>query len=347
MPSGWGLSLSNEDMGAPMLARLAGLAEQEGFTEAWNAESGMLDGVTTAAAAIRDTTSIRVGTAVLNVFSRTPFTLAMTAQTLQQLSSGRFALGLGASSQNIVERWHGIGFDRPYTRMRETLRVVRALLDGETVSFEGETLRVPRARVPAPGTRRTPLWVGAHGPRTLELAGRVADGVILVFTTLEGTHDMARSVQTSAAASGRTIGVVQRVLLPYPVGDERALSAARDQVAGYCTVAVYAAHFERLGYGREVRAVREAQRGRDRMAARRAVSEEMLHRLFVIGGPETQFREVLRYAAAGVTAPLLTFFPGPTDPRERRDTLIEAVQWFGRRWKKELADRGREPTNAE
>lgn len=164
------------------------LAEQLGFSDVWSSESGGQDGVACLAAIAARTDRVRLGTAILPIFHRTPALTAMTAASLDDLAPGRFVLGLGLSTRFIVERWLGSSFDQPLQAMREYLTVMRDLLDGANVQFAGSAVTVGGFRLrPAP-RRRVPLYVAALGPRACRLAGELADGVVFFLKTPAGVR---------------------------------------------------------------------------------------------------------------------------------------------------------------
>ena len=332
IPTRWGFSLTAEDLGPRVLAEQAARAEHLGYTDVWNAESGNLDGLSSIMAAVGTTRHVQLGTAILSVYSRTPFSMAMSAATIQDLSSGRYHLGIGSSSRRITERWHGVEFTRPLTRVREYLEVIQALLDGETVSFEGQTVSLPRARLGHQPTDRVPVWIAALGPRMLELAGTSADGVILGFMGPGGASELIPIARDAARGRDSSFHVSHRILVPYPGDDEVSLSAARRLLSGYSTVAEYRRMFERIGFAAEIDRVRQAFESGDREAAAQAVSDDLLDELFVLGSREEQFQRICAYHDAGVDVPILLYEPGPRPPDERRELIEDAMTWFGERW---------------
>src|SRR5262249_15386135 len=151
-----------------------------------SSESGGPDGISSVAAIAIQTSRIRLGTAILPIAHRTPALAAMTAASLQELSGGRFVLGLGLSTRYIGERWLGQSLDRPMLRLREYVTVVRRLLDGQQVDFVGATITVRGFRLKRPSRPRVPVYTAALGPRACRLAGAVADGVIFFLKTPAG-----------------------------------------------------------------------------------------------------------------------------------------------------------------
>lgn len=336
----WGFSLTSEDLGAAALVQLGVLAEQEGYTDLWGFEAGGYDGVAPLAAVLQATERVRVGSGVLNVYSRTPFTLAMTAAFLAELSGGRFCLGLGASSAKIVGDWHGLPFERPYTRVREVAEAVQTLLAGERADMEGRTVRLAGARLGLPPQETAPIWLAALGPRMLRLAGEVADGLVLTLTGPTVAGALAAEARAAADSSGRGhLEVVHRPVIPYPGDDPAALRAARQVLADYCLVPVYRNMFSRFGFGTDVDGIDEARGLGGRKAARDAVTDDLLAEFTIVGSPEEQYQRLLEFERNGIDVPLVSIYPGSGDPTERRAVVEEGLRWFVRRRARETRAR--------
>src|SRR5437763_7616944 len=150
-----------------------------GYTDAWSSEAGGADAFTPLAVASVWAPSLRLGTAIVPVFTRGPGLLAMSVATMAEAAPGRFALGIGTSSDVIVERWNDITFDKPYQRTRDTIRFLRAALTGEKVDEEYETFKVRGFRLRRVPEVLPPILVGALRPGMLRLAGREGDGAII------------------------------------------------------------------------------------------------------------------------------------------------------------------------
>src|SRR6267142_4126827 len=159
-------------------AQIAREAERLGYLDAWSLEA---DGVDCFAPLIVAgmATSMRLGTAIANVYTRGPATLAMCAAGVAEAAPGRFCLGIGSGSQPIVESWNGGVFSRPATRVREMAQILRRALAGERVVFRGETLSVDGFRLTRPPAEPVPIHIAALRPGMLRVAGEVGDGVII------------------------------------------------------------------------------------------------------------------------------------------------------------------------
>ena len=248
MKKRWSLSVPMEGFGLPELAEVARDAEGRGYTDAWSFE---VDGVDcfTPLTVIGLHTSMRIGSAIANVYTRGPATLASTAAGLADVAPGRFVLGIGAGSQPIVESWNGGKFSRPATRVRETAQFLRAALAGERVVFKGETFTVDGFRLTKVPTRPVPIHIAALREGMLRVAGQVGDGVILNWLSPDDVPRSVGVVREAAKRAGRdpdAIEVTARLFVNLdPPGPESDL-VVRRHIAGYLNVPVYRAFQEWL-----------------------------------------------------------------------------------------------------
>jgi probable F420-dependent oxidoreductase len=317
-----GLTIGLEGAGLREAVELGRRAEELGYTDLWTAEVGGIDALTPLAALAATTSSARLGTGILPVFTRPPALLAMSAASLQDLSGGRFVLGLGTSSNVIVEKWMGGSFIRPLTRLREYVEVVRAALTGEKVGFHGLTTQVDGFRL-----QHTPVSVPIHlaalGPTACALAGEVADGVIFFLKTTDGVRTALG--WANAARDGEPLECVMR--LPYLVDEEPEILsvAARRLLLSYAPVDVYARSLAAQGFGSEIAAIREAWAAGDRRRAVELVPDDMIDALFIMGGAERAAKRLDELRDAGVTTPVLLPMSF-ADPGERTKRIQHAVE---------------------
>lgn len=298
-----GLTIGLEGEGLREAVELGRHAEALGYTDLWTAEVGGIDGLTPLAALATATSSARLGTGILPVFTRPPALLAMSAAALQDLSGGRFVLGLGTSSDVIVERWMGGSFTRPLARLREYVEVIRTALTGQKVEFHGLTTSVDGFRLqhePA----RVPIHLAALGPAACALAGEVADGLIFFLKTPDGVRTALGWANETRGDRGPLECVIR---LPYLVDEEAEIVsvAARRLLLSYAPVDVYARSLAAQGFGAEIAAIRAAWAAGERRRAVELVPDAMLEELFVMGGPERAARRLDELRAAGVTTPVL------------------------------------------
>ena len=160
------------------LVHYAGEADKRGFNSAWFSEIIFTDAFTPATAAAIGTTQLKLGAGVVGPWSRSPTVMALTAASLSQISNGRMILGLGSQARSYVNNWHGRTYERPLLAMREYVTIVKSILNGENANFDGEIFRIRNFQLPFPVEHRVPIYIGAIGPRMIELAGELADGVM-------------------------------------------------------------------------------------------------------------------------------------------------------------------------
>lgn len=188
------------------LVSLAERAESRGYDRIWRGEGWGRDAVTVLATVADRTDQLGLGTSILSVYSRSPALSGQTAATLQEASDGRFRLGIGPSGPGLVERWHGTEFERPLRRTREYIQIVRAVLSGSVVTFDGDIFDLDGFRLrqdpPSPAPE---VDVAAMGPKAVELAGRFADGWHPYLYGPSGLEDRIEDLERGASMAGRTI----------------------------------------------------------------------------------------------------------------------------------------------
>ena len=293
--------------------------EERGYDTAWAGEVSGVEAIALMTLLASHTSRIRIAGGVIPFQTRTPIILAQAATTLGHVAPGRFALGLGVSSRTIVAQWHGLPFTRPLAQLREAVQVIRAVLSGERVTFEGEFYRVRGFRLTAPAPPRpVPIYLGALGPKMLELAGEIADGVLLNWLPPEAVPGCIGHLEIGARRAGRTLedfeiaAMIRTTVTDDPAPVRKAL--ARD-ITGYAIVDSYAAFFRAAGYGEEVAAVNAAWTAGDRSGAVGRVSDRFLDGLGVVGPLEFCRDRVQQYVKAGVRQPVIVPFAPEPDPR--------------------------------
>jgi len=314
-----------------MCRRVAEHAEILGYESVWIADTGAgPDAFVVAAMAALVTRGARIGTAVVPLYTRALPVHAAGAGSVAQLAPGRFILGVGVSSETIVDTWGGVPFRRPLARMRESVGVLRQMLAGERVTFEGKTVRTRNFRLVSPPPRPVPIYVAALMPAMLELAGEIADGVVLNWIPPEAVPASIAHLEAGAKRAGRTLDSFEvaafiRTCVTDDVGAVHA-TLARD-ITGYTIVDVYASFFRTSGFAEEVEAVNAAWKAGDRAAAVRHISPRVLDGLGVVG-PEAACRERIdAFARAGVTMPVV--LPFTASGAELRASLLRTLRAFG------------------
>lgn len=272
-----------------------------GYTDLWSAEANTTDAFTPLALASVWTPTLRLGTAILPVYTRGPALLAQSIATMAAAAPGRFVAGIGASSNVIVEGWNGIPFVEPYKRVRDTVRFLRAALAGEKVSTDYETFSVKGFKLGIVPEQPVPILVAALREGMLRLAGREGDGAIVNWLSAD---DAAR-VSGIVNAQGPGKEVVARIFVCPNPDREQVLPAAKFAMAAYLNVPVYRAFHEWCGRG-EMLAEHWAQwAAGDRKGALDKIPDSLVDELIVNGDADACRAHIERYVANGVTTPAL------------------------------------------
>jgi F420-dependent oxidoreductase-like protein len=300
-------------------------AERLGYDSAWVAEAYGSDAATVLAWLAAQTSTISLGSAVLQMPARSPAMTAMTAATLDQLSGGRFRLGLGLSGPQVAEGWHGQRFARPMARTRDYVNVVRMALERRRVAYQGETLELPLPDGPgkalkltiAPAQARLPIYLAAMGPKNLALAGEVADGWLGFLYAPEHAGGFRDHLAAGAARAGRDLDsfdVAPNVQVH--VSDD--LAAARDTMRPFLALYIggmgsrernfYTEQAARYGFEQAARQVQEHYLAGDRAEAMAALPDDLID-LVTLCGPAGRVRERL---AAHREAGVGTLLAAPT-----------------------------------
>ena len=279
-----------------------------GYTDVWSSEANGADAFTPLTLASVWAPSLRLGTAIVPAFTRGPACLAQSVGSVAQAAPGRLALGVGTSSNVIVENWNGIPFEEPYRRVRDTIRFLRSALAGEKVTHEYDTFAVKGFRLGIRVDEIPPILVAALRPGMLRLAGREGDGAIINWLS-------ADDVKTVVPHVGEDKEIVARIFVLPTDNEEAVRFIGKRAIAAYLNVPVYAAFHDWLGRGETLQPMWDAWKAGDREAATAAIPDELVDDLVVHGTP-AQIREHLaRYAANGVTTPAPAFLAGPDDAR--------------------------------
>ena len=331
-----GLNLPYEgSLSFPEAVELAQRAEALGFASVWMPEAYGTDAVSILGALAARTQRIQLGTGIVNVFSRTPALLAQTAATLDLISGGRFILGLGTSGHQVVTGWHGVAFDRPLLRMRETVAIVRQVLRRDRLLFDGQVFRLDKGlKLLAHPVRATvPIYLATLTPGGLRLTGEIADGWIPTLFA-PGHMDLFRpELEAGARIGGRsleTLAIAPHV--PVSIDDDRALAreALKPWVALYVggmgskSKNFYNDLVSQYGFADEARTLQELYLGGKQLEAIRRVPDALVDAIS-IAGPQSYVRERLSvWASAGVTT-LLASVHGKTQPDRLRALEILAA----------------------
>jgi probable F420-dependent oxidoreductase len=288
-----------------------------GYTDIWTSEVNATDAFAPLLMAAQRTPRLRLGTSIAGVFSRSPALMAMNALAVAELSDEPVYVGVGSSSQNMVEQWHGVPFARPYQRVRDTVRFLRAAFGGERVTFRGDSFEIDGfrlARVPPHPPR---ILVAALRAGMLRLAGREGDGVVLNWLSPDDTARVVPLVLDGNPAAD----VVARLFAVTGPDRETTRVIARRMVTAYLNTGVYADYQRWLGRGPALEAMWAAWQAGDRRGALAAVPDAVIDELFLTGSPAEIRSGVADYVRAGITVPVLAVV-GP-DQQSMRKLAVE------------------------
>ena len=316
---------------AELLRQAARSAERQGYEIFWLTESstGMGKDVSSQLASVAlSTSTIRVGTGIMPIYTRTPTLIAEVATSLDEISGGRFTLGLGAGHGNNLAAAHGIRVERPLRRMRECVAILREALSTGRATFHGELFDIPDLELLLPNPdRRLPIYIGVLRPGLAQLAGEIADGVILNMVTPDYLQEVVPLVRAAAEQAGREPDEVDIACLVLACADDReAERVCSERIANYHTMPFYQEHMKRSGFATEVEAITAGLRRGGLAEGARAVSPRMLETLALVGDPKTWPEKISRYGEAGIGLPCLFLFPAENDEAGSVLRGVEALQ---------------------
>lgn len=278
-----------------------------GYTDIWSAEADGADAFTPLALASAWEPRLRLGTAIVPAFTRSPACFAQSVASLADAAPGRFAIGIGSSSNVIVERWNGVPFVEPYKKVRDIVRFLRDSLGGEKVTKRYDTFEVQGFRLGIRPEQTPPILVAALREGMLKLAAREGDGAIINWLSGEDVVKVAGVVRD--AAGGVEKEIVCRVFCCPSENAEVVRAAAKFAIAAYLNVPVYAEFHRWLGRGEVLQPMWDAWQAGDRKAALAAIPDSLVDELVVHGSPADCRAQIQRYFDNGVTTTSLAIMP--------------------------------------
>ena len=310
-------------------------AERLGVDDVWSAEAWGYDAISPLAYMAAQTSTIRLGTGIVQAGTRTPALLAMTAMSMASLSRDRFVLGLGASGPQVVEGWHGISFKRQMTRMRELIEIVRLAETGKRVSYSGKIYTLPlpggegkALRSSAPARKPVPIYLATLSPKSLQMTGELADGWLGTSFLPERADVFFDDIKKGAEKAGRSMSEidlqaggavvfgddVEELIPPRKAGLAFTLGAMGSREHNF-----YNAAFRRAGYEDVAAEVQNLWLDGKREEARELVPDELVLKTNLLGTEDMVKDRIRAYRDAGVTT--LRVDPAGRDLKERLDTL--------------------------
>jgi alkanesulfonate monooxygenase SsuD/methylene tetrahydromethanopterin reductase-like flavin-dependent oxidoreductase (luciferase family) len=296
---------------------LARAAEAHGFDCAWGGEANNKDPTVMLSAIAAVTTRLQVGSAIYHILGRTPATLALQAMGLDELSGGRFLLGIGSSNPTIA-KWHGQSFDRPLSRIQEYIEITRAAMRGEKLNFEGKFFTAQNFKMAfKPSGRSIPIYVAAFGPKMTRLAGRISDGVLINMANPTEISRIAAEVKAGALEAGKDpskMEIICKIRCSIAPNYGVAREALSHALTYYALADYYRELLGRMGFAEEVEAMRLAWKAGD-FTRRALISDRMFNSLPLVAAtsaPEV-VEQIRPYIEAGATRIILPYVAASDD----------------------------------
>lgn len=289
--------------GADKAVELGRIARDRGFEEMWMAEVNGGDSYALAGAVAQGLPGTRIGTAVVPAQTRTPMVHAMAAMTLSQMTQGNFILGIGLSSPNIVQDWAGQPFDKPLTRMREHIEILRKMMSGKKTTYEGKTLSAKGFRLGGATVGEVPIYLGALNKGMLRLTGALCDGICLNMVPESALPQVLGEVRAGAEEAGRdpnAIEVVARLHVVMVDDPDMGRNLIRTVFGAYAATPGYNKCFDWIGFADEARQIREAFAKGDRAGVAKGVSDRLCDAMAIVGNRDTIRTRIRAYAEAGI-----------------------------------------------
>ncbi|MCL4448285.1 MAG: LLM class F420-dependent oxidoreductase [Actinobacteria bacterium] len=309
--SRYGISIPLSNTAFSDQQKLISTLSDLGYSDIWSVEAEGMDAFTPLALGSYWGPKLRLGTAVISVFTRGPALIAMSAASMAEIAPGRFVLGIGSSSDVIVQNWNSIKFERPWSRVRDTLRFLRLAFTGEKVTEEFDTFSVRGFRLGRPLSNPPPILLGALRPRMLKLAGEEADGVILNWLSPSDTAKVVAEFNKAVGNSGegQKREIVTRIFVCPSTDSKLVYQQGRYALGGYLNVDVYADFHRWLGRGEYLQPMWQAWEKGERKRAVEAVPNEVIDDLIVHGSPKECREKINRYIENGATTVVLAVLP--------------------------------------
>jgi len=248
----------------------------------------------------------RIGSSIINIYSRSPTLIAMGAATIDTISNGRLVLGLGTSSIPIVEEFHGHNFENPLTRMTEYVQIIKKALSGEKIDFNGKIFSLKNfSLLIKPRRKNIPIYLAAINQKMVELCWQIADGVIFYLRPLTELENTIKKMQ-----SRREIDVSCQLITCMSNDADKAIECAKKTLAFYISVGeIYRKFLAKNGFENETKNVYEEYQKSGLKSNYELVPESMLEKLCVYGTPDECVKRLKQFHKIGVNLPIIQFNP--------------------------------------
>lgn len=248
----------------------------------------------------------RIGSSIINIYSRSPTLIAMGAATVDTISNGRLILGLGTSSIPIVEEFHGYDFDNPLTRMSEYVQIIRKTLSGKKIDFNGKIFSLKNfSLLIKPPRSNIPIYLAAINQKMVDLCWQIADGVIFYLRPISELENTIKKMQ-----SKREIDVSCQLITCMSSDVDIAIQRVKKTLAFYISVGeIYRKFLAKNGFKNETKNIFEEYKKSGLKSNYELVPESMLEQLCVYGTPEDCIKKLKIFQKAGVNLPIIQFNP--------------------------------------
>lgn len=272
----------------------------------WIPESWGMEGFSMLSTVSQITKSNKIGSSIINIYSRTPSLVAMAAVTLDTLSDGRLILGLGASSESIVKDWHGLRYENSVSRMREYVKIIRMIISKNKINYQGKFFHLKNfSLLITPPRKEIPIYLAAVNQKMVNLAWEVANGVIFYLRPIKELKETIRKMQ-----SKRRIDVASQFITSISEDKEKAVDRAKRTLAFYVSVGkIYREFLAKNGFRKETENIYEEFVKSGVNSVHELVPDSMLDSLTICGTPEESRRQLERFSDAGVSLPIIQFNP--------------------------------------
>ena len=248
----------------------------------------------------------KIGSSIMNIYSRSPALVAMTASTIDVISGGRMIIGLGTSSPAIVEDWHGARFLQPVARMREYVEIIRLVLSEKKCNYEGKFFQLKNFTLLVSKPRKEiPIYLAAINRKMVDLTWEIADGAILYLRPLAELKNTIPKMQNK-----RKIDVACQLITSVSADADKSILRAKKTLAFYVSVGkIYREFLAQNGFEKEIQAIFDEYKKSGLKENHIHVSDKMLSELAICGTPDDGRKQLLRFATAGIDLPILQFNP--------------------------------------
>jgi alkanesulfonate monooxygenase SsuD/methylene tetrahydromethanopterin reductase-like flavin-dependent oxidoreductase (luciferase family) len=272
----------------------------------WIPETWGMEGYSMLSAVSQVIKNSKIGSSIINIYSRTPTLVAMGAATVDTLSNGRFILGLGVSSEPIVQDWHGIEFKNPVQRMREYVEIIKLVISGNKVNYSGKFFQLKNFNLLIkPMRKNIPIYLAAVNKKMTDLTWEIADGVIFYLRPIPELKDTIQKMQLK-----KKIDVACQIITCVSDESEKATDRAKRTLAFYISVGkIYREFLSKNGFNNETKNIYDEFKKSGLKSNHELVTNNMLDSLVISGTPQECMTKIRRFVDAGIALPIIQFNP--------------------------------------